>query len=110
MDDAQVLRAGALPRPSPSVRQRRRAWRGGLQGSEFTWAVAFLIPYAALFLAFVVYPVAYGLWLGHKPALYAELVSEPIYQRTVVNTVLYVAIGVSDPAMAAAHDVQAKQL
>ena len=95
MDDAQVLRAGVLPGPSPSVRLRRRAWRGSLQGSEFTWAVAFLIPYAALFLAFVAYPVAYGLWLGHKPALYAELVSEPIYQRTVVNTVLYVAIGVN---------------
>jgi multiple sugar transport system permease protein len=95
MDDAQVLRAGVLPGPSTLVRLRRRAWRGGLQGSEFTWAIAFLIPYAALFLAFVAYPVAYGLWLGHEPALYAELVSEPIYQRTVVNTVLYVGIGVN---------------
>jgi ABC-type sugar transport system permease subunit len=67
---------------SPS-RPHRRAWRGGLHGSEFTWAVAFVIPYAALFVAFVAYPVVYGLWLGHEPKLYAELLSDPIYQRTV---------------------------
>jgi multiple sugar transport system permease protein len=70
-------------------------WRLGLQGSEFTWAIAFVIPYAALFLAFVAYPVLYGLWLGRDPALYFELMSEPIYQRTVVNTILYLGIGVN---------------
>ena len=41
------------------------------------------------------YPVAYGLWLGSDLALYAELMSEPIYQRTVVNTALYLVIGVN---------------
>jgi multiple sugar transport system permease protein len=92
-----VLRTGeafALPRASAAPLPRR-PWRLGLQGSEFTWAVAFLIPYAALFLAFVAYPVVYGLWLGRDPALYAELASEPIYQRTVVNTILYLGIGVN---------------
>src|SRR6266481_3247161 len=81
----------------PAVRRQSlwRYWRGGLQGSEFTWAIAFVIPYAAVFLAFVAYPVAYGLWLGSDPALYAELMSEPIYQRTVVNTTLYLVIGVN---------------
>jgi len=39
--------------------------------------------------------VLYGLWLGHAPSLYAELFEDPIYQRTVVNTVLYVGIGVN---------------
>jgi multiple sugar transport system permease protein len=74
---------------------RRRAWRLGLQGSEFTWAIAFVIPYAGLFLAFVAYPVLYGLWLGREPALYSELMSEPIYQRTVVNTIIYLGVGVN---------------
>jgi multiple sugar transport system permease protein len=74
---------------------RRRAWRLGLQGSEFTWAIAFIVPYAGLFLAFVAYPVLYGLWLGREPALYSELMSEPIYQRTVVNTIIYLAVGVN---------------
>src|SRR5258708_10551839 len=96
MAGAQVLKAAqAVPARAFSLSwPRRRVWRGGLQGSEFTWAVAFVIPYAAVFLAFVAYPVVYGLWLGHEPSLYAELFSEPIYQRTVVNTVLYLAIGV----------------
>ena len=74
---------------------RLRLWRGDLQGSEYTWAVAFCIPYIMLFLAFVVYPVAYGLWMGHQPALYAQLFSDPIYVSSVVNTVIYLAVGVN---------------
>src|SRR6185437_807940 len=41
------------------------------------------------------YPVAFGAWLGHEPSLYAELAEDPIYQRTVVNTILYVGIAVN---------------
>jgi multiple sugar transport system permease protein len=97
MDGAQVL---STPETFPILesavsRPRRRTWRGHLQGSEFAWAVAFVIPYAAVFLAFVVYPVAYGVWLGRNPDLYAELFSDPIYLRTAVNTVLYLVIGVN---------------
>jgi len=97
MADVQALRTTeAFPfRPVSAAKPRRTVWRFGLQGSEFTWAIAFLVPYAALFLAFVAYPVVYGLWLGREPALYAELISEPIYQRTVVNTILYLGIGVN---------------
>ena len=92
MAEASVLEVGRplLGRPS-----RLRAWRGELQGSEYTWAIAFCIPYIALFLAFVVYPVAYGLWMGHQPSLYAQLFSDPIYLSTVVNTVIYLAVGVN---------------
>ena len=75
--------------------QQRRAWRRGLQGSEFAWAVAFITPYVAIFLAFVVYPVAYGLWLGSRPSLFSELAADPIYFNTVVNTVLYVGLAVN---------------
>ena len=86
--------ARALPTLS-LARPRRRAWRGGLQGSEFTWAIAFVIPYAAVFVAFVAYPVFYGLWMGRSPSLYSELASDPIYLRTVVNTTIYLGIGVN---------------
>jgi len=72
-----------------------RYWRGGLRGSEFAWAVAFVIPYIAVFLAFVIYPVCYGVWMGSQPHLYAEVFSDPIYQKTVVNTLLFVAFGVN---------------
>src|SRR5689334_11330338 len=66
-----------------------------LQGSEFTWAVAFIIPYAAVFLAFAVYPIAYGFWMGSKPSLYADLLSDPRFTRTAVNTMLFVGLGVN---------------
>jgi len=81
----------------PAVRRQSlwRYWRGGLRGSEFTWAVAFVVPYIAVFLAFVVYPVLYGGWMGSQPSLYTELFSDPIYQQTVVNTLLFVAFGVN---------------
>src|ERR1700724_1896301 len=71
-----------------------RYWRGGLRGSEFTWAVAFIVPYVAVFLAFVVYPALYGLWMGSNPSLYTEVFSDPIYLNTVVNTMVFVAFGV----------------
>ncbi len=74
----------------------RRFWRGPrLQGSDALWAVAFAIPYVAVFVAFVIYPVAYGLWLGRSPASYAALLADPVYGRTVVNTLIYLAIGVN---------------
>ena len=84
-----------LGRPLPARRSIFRSWRGSLQGSEYAWALAFCIPYVGVFIAFVVFPVFYGLWLGHQPSLYVELLNDPIYQQTVVNTVLYLAIGVN---------------
>jgi multiple sugar transport system permease protein len=66
-----------------------------LRRSEVLWALAFVVPYAAVFLAFVVYPVAYGLWMARQPSLYAELFADPLYVRTVINTVLFVGVGVN---------------
>ena len=97
MDGAQPL-GGTATFPileSPVKRRRRSTWRGHLQGSEYTWAVAFIVPYVAVFLAFVVYPVAYGVWLGRDPGLYSELMSDPIYLRSAVNTAIYLAVGVN---------------
>ena len=74
---------------------RRRPWRIRIQGSDSAWAIAFLVPYVAIFVAFVLYPVLFGLWMGHDPALYDRLFSDPRYLSTVVNTLLFVAIGVN---------------
>lgn len=88
----QVLAAG----PPVSVgRPRRPEGRRGLYGSDFRWAVAFVVPYAAVFLAFVVYPFGYALWMAGRPSLYAELAADPLYGQTVVNTLLFVGIGVN---------------
>ncbi len=86
---------GAAAQALPGLRPRRHFWRGGLQGSEYTWAIAFIVPYIAIFLVFVVYPILYGFWLGSKPSLYPELFDDPVYKMTVVNTLLFVGIGVN---------------
>jgi multiple sugar transport system permease protein len=59
------------------------------------WALAFCVPYVGVFLAVVAYPVVYGLWLGHQPSLYLELWQDPIFQMAIVNTILYLVIGVN---------------
>jgi multiple sugar transport system permease protein len=48
-----------------------------------------------VFFAFVVYPTAYGLWMASDPSLYRELIARPLYVQTVVNTMLYVGLGVN---------------
>jgi multiple sugar transport system permease protein len=76
-------------------RPRRLSWRGHLHGSDLTWAIAFLVPYAAVFVAFAVYPIGYALWMGSKPSLYADLIDDPLYPKTVVNTLLFAGLGVN---------------
>jgi multiple sugar transport system permease protein len=87
----------ALPAGHGMVARRsvRRAWHGGMQGSEYVWAIAFALPYVAVFLAFVVYPICYGLWMGSQLELYSQLFADPRYLTAVLNTVIYVGIGVN---------------
>jgi multiple sugar transport system permease protein len=76
-------------------RATRRPWFGGLHGADYIWAVAFALPYAVIFFAFVVYPIGFGVWMGSDPKLYDELFADPRYLTAVVNTLLYVGIGVN---------------
>jgi len=85
---ALVARAFGWPR-LPRHRRSR------LHGSDLAWSVAFLVPYAILFAAFVIYPMAYGLWMGSDPALYATLAGDPRYLRAAINTVLFVGVAVN---------------
>jgi multiple sugar transport system permease protein len=77
------------------ARPRRARWYGGLLGSDFAWGAAFVLPYLAVFVLFVIYPVAYGLWLGADPDSYTKLFADPIYVETLINTVIYLAVGVN---------------
>jgi multiple sugar transport system permease protein len=92
MATASILEVGGAV---PARRSWLRGFRGTLQGSEYAWAIAFCIPYVGVFVAFVIFPVFYGLWLGHSPSLYVELWHDPIYQNTVINTLIYLAVGVN---------------
>jgi len=72
-----------------------RPWPVGPRNSDVAWAIAFLTPYIAVLVAFVVYPIAFALWLGRAPEAYGQLFNNPRYLLTVVNTLLLVGIGVN---------------
>jgi len=83
---APGISAGGRGRPSRAGRLRR---------AEFRWALAFIAPYAAVFLIFVVYPFGYALWMASEPSLYADLFTDPHYLRAAFNTLLFVGLGVN---------------
>src|SRR5205085_11852951 len=59
------------------------------------WGIVLLAPYILVFLAFVVYPVGYGLWLARHPASYVALWHDPIFARAAVNTLIFLLIGIN---------------
>ena len=81
--------------PATTSTMSSRVRKGALFAADRNWAIAFAAPYVAVFLAFVIYPISYGLWLGSDPASYKALFADPIYPRTVVNTLLYLLFGVN---------------
>src|SRR5437762_6086202 len=54
-----------------------------------------LLPYLVIFAVFVVYPVGYGLWLARHPDSYRRIVADPIFLRTVFNTVAFLVIAIN---------------
>jgi multiple sugar transport system permease protein len=68
--------------------------RKGLSSWEF-WGRALVVPYLLIFVAFVVYPVGYGLWLARHPSSYVKLFDDPIFFRTAINTVVFVLVAVN---------------
>src|SRR5437762_10651768 len=59
------------------------------------WGIVLLAPYLLVFLAFVVYPVGYGLWLARAPSNYVALYNDPIFARAAVNTLIFLVIGIN---------------
>jgi len=54
-----------------------------------------LTPYAIVFIVFVLFPVAYGLWLARHPASYEKLVEDPVFLRSVFNTLAFLIIAIN---------------
>ena len=87
-----ALSGTALPEVNPS-----RWWLGSgrpLLSFKEKWALFFLMPFAAMFVAFVSYPILYALFLATDGSAYARVFADPIYARTLWNTFLFIAIGV----------------
>ena len=71
----------------PAVRKPLSSW-------EF-WGRMLVAPYLIIFAVFVLYPVLYGLWLARHPESYIKLVEDPIFARTVVNTLIFLVVGIN---------------
>src|SRR5438552_2000359 len=59
------------------------------------WGLALLAPYTIVFLVFVLYPVCYGLWLARHPESYVNLVDDPVFETSVVNTIVFLVIAIN---------------
>jgi multiple sugar transport system permease protein len=60
-----------------------------------TWGLILLTPYVLVFLVFVLYPIGYGLWLARHPDSYVRLVEDPIFTRSVINTLVFLIVGIN---------------
>jgi multiple sugar transport system permease protein len=85
MSTAAMTAPLAAPRDDASGFTRDRAM----------WGAIMLAPYVLVFAVMVVYPVAYGLWLGLNWNSYLALFSDPIFFRTVVNTIIFLFVAVN---------------
>ncbi len=59
------------------------------------WGLILIVPYILLFLLFVVYPVGYGFWIARHPQSYVQLVEDPIFARSAVNTLVFLVVGIN---------------
>ncbi len=75
----------SVPRADPSGYTRDRA----------LWGAIMLAPYVLVFAIMVVYPVGYGLWLGLNWNSYRALFADPIFLRTVLNTIIFLFVAVN---------------
>ena len=59
------------------------------------WGRAMVVPYLLIFVIFVLYPVGYGLWLARHPQSYVELMNDPIFFRSAVNTLVFLVVAIN---------------
>jgi len=65
------------------------------QSAWMFWGRMLVLPYLAVFLVFVLFPVGYGLWLARHPASYEKLFEDPIFLRTAINTVIFIVVAIN---------------
>jgi multiple sugar transport system permease protein len=59
------------------------------------WGRAMVVPYLLIFVIFVLYPVGYGLWLARHPQSYVELMNDPIFFRSALNTLVFLVVAIN---------------
>ena len=75
------------PTPTPGAKKSLSQW-------EF-WGRIFVLPYLFVFVVLVLFPVGYGLWLAKNPESYVKLFADPIFFRTVINTLIFLIVAIN---------------
>jgi multiple sugar transport system permease protein len=73
--------------PAGPTKKRLSPWQA--------WGLVLIAPYVLIFAVFVLYPIGYGLWLARHPASYVKLFDDPVFYRTVVNTLIFLLVGIN---------------
>jgi multiple sugar transport system permease protein len=82
-----ALQGAGTTQPVGPARKRLSPWQ--------VWALILVVPYVLVFAVFVLYPIGYGLWLARHPASYGRLFADPVFARTVVNTLIFLIVGIN---------------
>ena len=82
----------AAPRAVVASTPPRSRWR---RRARTAWGFVFTAPLLILFAAFVVYPLAMGVWYAADPDSYRALFADPVFRQTVANTFWYVVVAVN---------------
>jgi multiple sugar transport system permease protein len=59
------------------------------------WGRVLVVPYIVIFVVFVLYPVGYGLWLARHPESYVKLFDDPVFFRSLINTIVFLGVAVN---------------
>ena len=59
------------------------------------YGLAFSLPFLFIFCAFILYPLLYGFTLAGDLSKYQELMQDNLYSMAIVNTLIYVGLGVN---------------
>ena len=82
-----TITADQVSLPARSASQAMTSWE--------RWGMILVIPYLLIFFVFVIYPVGYGLWLAREPQTYVRLFADPIFFRTLINSVVFIVVSVN---------------
>src|SRR6266478_1481836 len=88
--------ASADPKPAAAYVRPKE----GLSAAQM-WGLIFIAPYVLVFLVFVIFPVGYGLWLARQPQSYVRLFEDPVFATAVVNTLVFLLVGINVKMMIA---------
>ena len=88
------MQTGSATLPTGAALPPARAGSRSLSQYEL-WGRIFVVPYLLVFVILVLFPVGYGLWLARHPESYVKLFADPIFFRTVVNTLIFLVVAIN---------------